>query len=250
MRKKPDKKLCSKCGVEYSMFVHSRHERTCENTRPLKKAIAPKPFLEEGKLLCAVCREEVCLLGYASHWRHVHRGDSPKGKGWNKGLTKETNSIVSLHAENLRQRFLSGDLSRLGRKHSPETILKLKRVAGGLRRGAGRGKNGWYRGYWCDSSWELAWIIFQLDHGVSFKRNTEGFEYLFEGKRCKFFPDFLLDDGTFVEIKGWMDSKNQAKIDSFERNLLLIGPLEIQPFIEYASSRFGVNFISQYEPLW
>jgi len=37
---------------------------------------------------------------------------------------------------------------------------------GGKRIGSGRGKSGWYKGYWCDSSWELAYVIYNIDHDV------------------------------------------------------------------------------------
>ena len=44
----------------------------------------------------------------------------------------------------------------------------IKHAPGGKRHGSGRGKKGWYKGYYCDSTWELAWVIYQLDHGVKF----------------------------------------------------------------------------------
>ena len=28
----------------------------------------------------------------------------------------------------------------------------------------GYGKHGWYKEYWCDSSWELAYVIYNLDY--------------------------------------------------------------------------------------
>ena len=44
------------------------------------------------------------------------------------------------------------------------------------------GIKGWYKGFWCDSSWELAYVIYNLDHGIEFRRNTEKFEYEYCGK--------------------------------------------------------------------
>ena len=49
--------------------------------------------------------------------------------------------------------------------------MKKNPLSGGLRHGSGRGKKGWYKGYWCDSTWELAWVIYQLDNGKVPVRN-------------------------------------------------------------------------------
>ena len=57
-----------------------------------------------------------------------------------------------------------------------------------------------YKGYWCDSSWELAYVIYNLEHNIKFERNKQGFEYEFENKKYKYYPDFILEDGTYVEV--------------------------------------------------
>lgn len=69
----------------------------------------------------------------------------------------------------------------LNGKHNHETQM-IRHSSGGKREGSGRGKRGWYKGYYCDSSWELAWVIYNLDHGNQFKRNTNiYYEYEYGG---------------------------------------------------------------------
>jgi len=121
------------------------------------------------------------------------------------------------------------------------------KISGGIKRGSSRGKHGWYKGYWCDSSWELAWVIYNLDHGIKFERNHQGFEYEFEGKKHKYYPDFILEDGTYVEIKSVMDEKNKAKIASFPTSIKVLQHKEIKIFIDHAIKIYGKNFISLYE---
>ena len=58
---------------------------------------------------------------------------------------------------------------------------KKNKKSGGYRRNGGKGIRGWYKGYWCDSSWELAYVIYNLEHNIHFIRNTKGFNYKFEG---------------------------------------------------------------------
>ena len=39
------------------------------------------------------------------------------------------------------------------------------------------------------------------------------FEYEFEGKKHNYYPDFKLEDGTYVEIKGYSTSRWCAKLN-------------------------------------
>jgi hypothetical protein len=66
------------------------------------------------------------------------------------------------------------------RRHISESMRRF----GGYRQGSGRGKKGWYRGYWCDSTYELVYVIFNLDHGIAFSRKTERFAYVFESRKA------------------------------------------------------------------
>jgi hypothetical protein len=118
---------------------------------------------------------------------------------------------------------------------------------GGYRKNSGIGKSGRYHGYFFQSSWELAWIIYQLDHNVLFKRNTKGFEYFFNGVSFKFYPDFQLGNSNeYVEIKGYEDDKTKVKLDSFPHKLTIIRKNEIHPFIEYAKSKYGNDYVKLY----
>jgi hypothetical protein len=71
---------------------------------------------------------------------------------------------------------------------------------GGYRKGSGRSKSGYYKGIYCGSTYELCWVIYNLDHKIEFTR--------FPGKLEKdgvvYYPDFLLsDEKTIVETKGY-----------------------------------------------
>jgi hypothetical protein len=78
---------------------------------------------------------------------------------------------------------------------------------GGYREGSGRSKSGYYNGIYCGSTYELCWIIYNIDHKIKFER--------FPGKLEKdgiiYYPDFLLSDRTtIVETKGY---ENQQSVD-------------------------------------
>lgn len=115
------------------------------------------------------------------------------------------------------------------------------------QKGSGKGKKGWYKGYWCDSSWELAYVIYNIEHDIKFTRNNEGFEYLYNNKTYKYYPDFILEDGTYVEIKGYMDKRSITKIASFNKSLIVLVKKDMQLYIDYVENKYGKNFIELYE---
>ena len=122
-----------------------------------------------------------------------------------------------------------------------------KGKCGGIRTGAGYGKSGWYKGYKCDSTWELAYVIYCLDNKISITRNTVGYEYEYNGKQHKYYPDFILDDGSFVEIKGYLDEKNAAKISQFPKKLVVLGKQELLPIFQYVKETYGVNYVTLFD---
>jgi hypothetical protein len=125
----------------------------------------------------------------------------------------------------------------------------LKGKTGGIREGAGRGKSGWYKGYFCNSSYELAWVIYSLEHNIKFIRNKEWFNYTnSNGKISKYFPDFYLTDAdTYVEIKGYKEKEFDNKQKAFTKNILIVDKEEIKPYIEYVESKYGKSFIKLYD---
>lgn len=128
------------------------------------------------------------------------------------------------------------------KKYHPECWLKS---SGGYRKGSGVGKSGWYKGYWCDSSYELAWVIFNIDFGNSFVRNTQSYEYIWENKTRKYIPDFI-KDGKLIEIKGYVDKHIQSKLDSVP-NLKILFREDLNVEFDYVESTYGKNFINLYE---
>lgn len=167
-------------------------------------------------------------------------------KAWNKGLTKSTDERVAKIAKTQSVKYSGKSSHWYGKHHTEDTIEKMKQSCGGYRRGSGLGKSGWYKGYFCDSSWELAYVIYNLEHGIKFERNREKFRYIFEGKEHNYLPDFIVD-GKYVEVKGYWTKKWQAKYDQFPRELSIIGKEEIKPYLEYVENKYGRDFIKLYE---
>ena len=90
-------------------------------------------------------------------------------KPWNKGITKDDDQRLKKASETLKKHYAQGLIKAgfLGRKHTEETKKKCGK-GGGYKPGSGRGKQGWYKGYWCDSSWELAFVMYCLYNNLMY----------------------------------------------------------------------------------
>jgi len=86
-----------------------------------------------------------------------------------------------------------------------------------------------------------------LNFCIKFERNKEGFEYIFEKEKHKFYPDFLLEDGSYVEVKGYMTKQVEAKIKQFKHKLEVLDKHKIKAYIDYAEEKYGKDFIKLYE---
>lgn len=148
-------------------------------------------------------------------------------KPWNKGLTKEDHPSI---------------------KKSSETYLKhikegLVQPGGGYRECAVKYhyKYGKYKGFYCDSSWELAFLVYCLENNINIKRNTQKFEYVVDGKKHNFIPDFILNENEYIEIKGLQDENWKIKSTTF-KNVKFLFRKDMQKYLSYAKQKYGKNF--------
>lgn len=209
----------------------------------------------KGNWKCVWCgeifrtRREMQNHKHEKHFEYVPCGPNNKGgRVWNKGLTKETNEIVRQRGQTLSKNLKSGKTKNvwLGRHHSEETKQKISSSCGDIHHNFKHVKTGSYQGIWCDSGWELAWVVYNLEHNIKFKRNKMGFDYYDENKQRtrKYYPDFILDDGTFVEIKGWDNKDWKMKISQFPKDikLIVLYDNEIKPYLDYVIEKYGKDF--------
>lgn len=119
---------------------------------------------------------------------------------------------------------------------------------GGYREKSGNSKKGYFRGVYCQSTYELVWVIYNLDHAVEFIRNKTAFVYEFEGKTRKYYPDFyLIKDQKYVEIKGRMTNNDHAKLDQFPAEIILLMKSDMNEMFNYVYLKYGRNLIDLFE---
>lgn len=116
---------------------------------------------------------------------------------------------------------------------------------GGYRYGAGRGKSGWYKGIFCDSTWELAFVVYHMDRGIDIKRCKEIRVYEYEGKRFHYHPDFIVNDQIF-EIKGYKSEKWISKLNVC-KDIKVLYKKDIRPYLDYCHDKYGTDLTLLYD---
>jgi hypothetical protein len=125
----------------------------------------------------------------------------------------------------------------------------FKGIGGGNRIGAGRSKSGWYNGIYCNSSYELAWVLWSLKNNIRFSRNTKGFDYINSSQTTsKYYPDFfLIDENQYIEIKGYKEKEFDNKIKCFPYSIQIIDKSKILPILIWVKQTYGNDFLKLYE---
>jgi len=129
------------------------------------------------------------------------------------------------------------------RKDHKEMSFRTKGKTGGLREGSGISKSGYYNGFYCSSTWELAYISFLIDNDIEFKRNLERFPYVKkDGIKSFYNPDFIVGE-NFVEIKGPQDLNWKEKLNAFpyKEKLIIIDPIDIVFYLQKAFEKFNTK---------
>lgn len=181
-------------------------------------------------------------------WKNGHPRPLKGKVPHNKGKTLEQ-TYGEDRAVRMKQVMSLTRAGRPGRSQTEETCSKLSQIAksrnlGGYKNGSGRGKKGWYKGYYCDSSWELAYLIYCLDNNIDIKRNKTKIQYTWKDKVRNYTPDFVVN-GCLVEIKGFRTEQWEAKLAA-SPNVVVLYEKEMAPIIEWVVAKYGTDYIRLY----
>lgn len=223
--------------------------------------------LEESKILyCENCGKVIdgsygsgrfCNRHCATIYGNTHR---PKRSAESKKKTSISvkNSIKCqiaaersrkiYHCKQCNKEFFISDIRDIrGRLYcSKECKHKyLSEHTGGYREGSGRGKQGWYKGIHCDSSWELAFLVYHLDHNLYIERCKEKRQYVWNNKQHTYYPDFITDDGI-IEIKGYSTDQWKSKEEQ-NPDVIVLYKDDMKLYLDYVINTYGTDFIKLYD---
>lgn len=123
--------------------------------------------------------------------------------------------------------------------------LAKERGLGSKTNKPGWGKKGWYNGIWCDSSWELALVLYCINNSMPIERAKIELSYEHEGKVKSYFPDFLVN-GVLTEVKGRPDERWEYKklynpdVDVYDED-------RMSPILSWVREKFGRDFTNLYD---
>lgn len=176
----------------------------------------------------------------------IHCKKNPNYEQIKESLHNKISNIAQKQKDNKK---LCKHFSELAKQQGLGGYVYTKNGKRGISRIA---KAGMYKGIWCDSSWELAFIVYNIEHNIKFEKCNESFEYYssYDNKKHKYHPDFKYDKSTYIEIKGWMNDSSLIKINEFRKNhpnlkLEIIDNIKIKPYLEYVKERYGERFYEQ-----
>jgi len=207
---------------------------------------------------CEICGKMYSKAGMPSHlWRSHGDGRNHKcgfAKGylkligktsWNLGLTSENDNRVLQIKNTLIEGYKSGRLVTW-QKDTPVTEKTKQKISNTVSEhvkndnwhtSGGRTKHIKFTSKLAGKvdlmgSWELAYAKYLDDNNIKWRRPTEKFLYKFEKLRQGkgyYTPDFfLIDENTYVEIKGYETEKDRAKWSQFPMKLKIIKKKEMQ----------------------
>jgi len=229
--------ICGKCGETYTIFITDyKFEKGDYRKFCSRKCANSKEWSNEHKKkLSETCKNsdkvKIANQLIGLKLRGVKRNKSEKKE-------KEKISFICLYCGEVGY-----DDNNKNRKYHSECWLKC---SGGIRNGSSRGKHGWYKGFWCDSSYELAFLIYCLEHNIKVERNRKGYKYYYKEKNHYYYPDFRVN-GILTEIKNYKSELTNIKLKSVDEKINIIYKDTIKPFLNYVENKYGKNFIRLYD---
>lgn len=175
--------------------------------------------------------------------------------GWSKGLTAESDERVWKNAEMRKTFYKTHPYPFSGKTHTEESKQKIsKKLIGNHNNNlntGGYGKKGCYKGIFCASSYELAFVIYCLDHNIPIKRCSTHYTYCYNEKTHQYYPDFEID-GTIIEIKGYWKEVVDIKANSVtDKPIKILYRDDLKDVFDYIEQTYGktvdVNIQDLYE---
>ena len=245
------------CGKHFSYSQkfngHKTHciEHLVRTGRLIQRIQAQKDFAVIGKQVAVKLgslraeknsfEKEKFLLGWISDRHQCERCGKVMNEYYGSGRFCSRSCANSRHhSEKTKQRIgLSVTTSLVNSEHAKLTVFKC----------------GTYKGIYCQSSYELAFLAHSLMSGVKIERSNVHFKYVnpTDGKEHCYIPDFYLPEtDTFVELKSehtrFFDFDEVAsKCSSVQQcghGVLYINDQSIKSYISCVQQHFNIKDIT------
>ena len=228
-------------------IAEQKRQKLIDEYKSMPKSCANcKIDLPYNKRRNSFCSRSCCMTfanmhrTYGETWREERRAfalASPSGWAKDRPLVGNTTGHRRAKYET-RNCATCNAVFEIRASDPKKTCSKACSKIGGVREGSGRAKTGRYKGIYCGSTYELAFLIWHLDRSIPISRCTDSFPYNWKGKEHVYHPDFVVN-GTIFEIKGRIVEVDYVKVASCDA-VMICGD-KIQQYIADVSKSHNVS---------
>lgn len=247
---------CKKCGKIFTVIEEETKFpikgdkyfccRSCANSR------GPRSIETKQKISNSIKQSEKFLLNNSVYRKdkycYLNKEDLPKSICKNCGKEFYNDYIFNGYYYKFisTRKYCSKECLHQWKVNNLININK-KYNLGGFKEGSIKNyKSGWYHGIHCDSSWELAFIIYNEEHQNKIERCKEIRYYILNDKKYEFHPDFILNDKDIIEIKG-IKSRNSDAKQLYNPDVKFLYRNDMKLYLDYVINKYGSNFINLYD---
>lgn len=105
----------------------------------------------------------------------------------------------------------------------------------------GNAHHGWYKNIPYDSSFELAFIIYNIECLNKEVSRYKGWRtYIYNNEKHRYYPDFIINDKVY-EVKGQLTDVDKAKLEQ-NKDIILVSKSFINDCRKYCIKKYGKKF--------
>lgn len=239
---------CTTCGTDVVIYAKSFHNRIIKN-----KLICVKCLNHDGHFLSEVKNriKETSIKRYGVPVPFMAKENQEKFKD---SCRKKYGCENPFQSEEIKKKIKKTNLKKYGAEsYNQSPYCHKDKYNSFLRKYT-------YNNLYFDSSWELAFYIYCIDHNIKISKESKMFTYTHNNKLHCYYPDFSLSCCN-IEIKGshlinengeWIcpygddDGKSKAKYEcAVQNNVIILTEKDIKPFIKYTKQTYGKNFFNK-----
>ena len=241
---------CIYCNLEFNVLTNSNPKKFCNNSCSAlyNNKIRP-PRSIESRLKSSISAK-LNPSGFVIDTTKRSKGFLSAGYIKNNKLLYSYTKIISITCEVCQTiKYVKGRNKIKTCSKNCTRILTSKNISkskkgkpGIIRNRAGRGKSGLYKGFWLSSTYELAYLIYCLDHDIHIERNNKGFPYFNPDTNSwhKFYPDFIVD-GKLTEIKGYKSKITEYKLSGVTEPIQILYQEELTHIFHYVEHKTKIK---------
>ena len=237
---------CVICGNEYQLQLRKKqyeqgtYRKTCCNECSHKLSAQNTNLEEKNKNI------GISLKGKSTWLKGMKRiiGENNINNKWTKDPNWKPYKICPICNKefyNKKHKYCSEECRKIGRYQKLSNLAINHNFGGYEPNSIKKHHHGNYKGIHYDSSWELAYLVWNIEHNIDIKRCNEVRTYIAEDNKIhKYFPDFIVNN-EIIEIKGYFSKVAQLKAEQ-NPDIHILKYEDLKDIIQYVINKYGNKY--------